>query len=149
MQSSPSAHKAAEANALDQLIPQMWSRFDVTQRWVRVVAMLLLLVGIVILGAGGISWFAFETAPPLAQMMMATATFVACLFLIPSVILFRYAIRLRRATKTKAVTHLIQAFRTKERFWRYASALVVLYLSLSILSWILRTFFPEFTEGIS
>lgn len=126
----------------------MWVRLDAAQRWVRVIATLLLLAGLIVLGAGVMMFFRLEAVPQVAQMAAALGTFLACVLLIPSVILFRYALRLRHATKTKAISHLLIAFRTQERFWAYASGLLILYIALCVISAILRSLHPELGGGL-
>jgi ABC-type Fe3+-siderophore transport system permease subunit len=145
MQPSPVAPLSSEASALDRLAPQMWTRLAEAQRWVRVIATLLVIAGLLLFGLGlaGTAFLALEDSQTLAQITAALAAFVACLFLIPSAILFRYAARLQNATKTRAISHLAAAFRVQERFWTYASGLIIVFLVLWLISDVLHALHPE------
>ena len=137
MQSPLVAPPPSVADSVPVVGNKVWLRLDQAQRWVRVTATLLLVAGLLNLGFAAAAMLLIDFAL-LAHVVIASAVFVACMFLIPAIILFRYAIRIRIPTRTKATSHLLIAFHTQERLWAFVTALLMIYLALWAISAVYR-----------
>jgi len=106
----------------------MWSQLNASRIWIFICATLLI-SGAVLVALVGLSILALS--PPAAWIDTALFFFaLSSLYIIPSILLYRYALRIRTALQVRSTKQLLSALRIKAMFWRFASSVVVIYILL-------------------
>ncbi len=106
----------------------VWSQLNASRIWIFICATLLA-SGAFLVVLVGLTTLALSSPAAWADVALSFFAF-SSLYIIPSILLYRYGLRIRAAVQTRSTKQLLIALRIKAIFWRFASTVVVIYMLL-------------------